>query len=150
MKILKKLFRYFTPYLGEIFLYIILGLIVVALGMLMPKVQELIFDNLFTGTPLEIAGSTLEGTSLLIGLCIVMVGQSLIRQILHYIRVIINANTSQLAVNKMRQDLFDLTQTEDFRHNKSFLFLITYFVQQTSFEPFRPISHYADVRGGSQ
>lgn len=121
MKILKKLFKYFTPYLGEIILYIILGLIVVALGMLMPKVQELIFDNLFTNTPLEIAGLTLEGTSLLIGLCIVMVGQSLIRQILHYFRVVINANTAQLAVNSMRQDLFDnlINQSQRYLHSQN-------------------------------
>ena len=121
MKILKKLFRYFTPYLGEIILYIVLGLIVVALGMLMPKVQELIFDNLFTNTPLEFAGLTLKGTELLVGLCIVMVGQSIIRQTLHYFRIVINANTAQLAVNSMRQDLFDnlINQSQRYLHQQN-------------------------------
>ena len=121
MKVLKKLFRYFTPYMGQIVLYIVMGLIVVALGMLMPKVQELIFDNLFTGKPFDFAGLSLVGVDLLVGLGIVMIGQSLIRQTLHYFRIVINARTAQLAVNAMRQDLFDnlINQSQRYLHTQN-------------------------------
>ena len=121
MKILGKLFKYFRPYLGYIILYVVLGLIVVALGMLMPKVQELLFDNLFANKPFVAGSLTLQGADLLVALGIVMIGQSLIRQTLHYIRMVINARTAQLAINSMRQDLFDnlINQSQHYLHKQN-------------------------------
>lgn len=107
MKTLRQLFKYFRPYLGYIILYVIMGLIVVAIGMIMPKIQQVLFDNLFVDVPLDIFGLSLRGSSLLLAIGIAMISQSLIRQTLHYFRVYMNERTSQLAVNAMRADLFD-------------------------------------------
>lgn len=119
MKILRKLFSYFRPYLGYIILYVVLGLIVVAFGMILPKVQQVLFDNLFTDIPFDVLGMSLSGVSLLTGMGIAMLGQSLVRQTLHYFRIVMNERTAQLAVNSMRADLFDNMINQSQRFLKS-------------------------------
>jgi len=121
MKILRKLFRYFRPYLGHIILYVLLGFVVVGLGMIMPKVQKIIFDNLFSSVPYDFFGMALSGSALLVGVAIAMIGQSLLRQSMHYFRIILNENTAQQAVNAMRADLFDcmINQSQSFMRSQN-------------------------------
>ncbi len=107
LKTLKRLFHYFRPYLGITFLYLAMGVFIVALAMVLPQITKYIISSVIGDTPFSLFGLEISDKSrLFIYLVVAWIAIVILRQILAYVRSIIMARATIDAVCSLRDDVF--------------------------------------------
>lgn len=96
MDVLKKLWKYYKPYKWKIALYVLMGFFVIGMNMINPYVVKLIYDRVIQKNE----------HNLLIPLLLVMVGQTFVRHLIHYIRAYMSSSYFISVINKIREDVF--------------------------------------------
>lgn len=108
MRTLRRLFDYFRPYVGILILYVVIGIVMVALAMLLPQITKAIIESVigeksFSFLRISPAWSK---SQLMLVLALVWIGNILVRQGLSYARGYMMESMSQKAVNQIREDIF--------------------------------------------
>lgn len=134
MKVLKRLFSYFKPYMGIIVLYVIMGIIMVLLAMLIPMITKFIIASVIGDAPFSFMGySPSSKTELLWVLIIAWISVIVLRQGVSYLRSYMMLKSSIDAVTTMRNDCFDkmLWQSQAFLRQENTGNLITVLTHDT-------------------
>jgi len=109
MKTLKRLFSYYSPYLGIMILYLIMGALLVSLAMLLPQITKHIIGSVIGDDPFSFFGweLNLNKQQLFIVLASLWLLIVVVRQAIGFLRGYLMAKASLKAVCKMREDIFD-------------------------------------------
>lgn len=108
MKTLKRLFSYFTPYLGIMVLYLLMGVLIVSLAMILPQITKHITGSVILNDEFSFWGWTpTSKDQLFIVLASLWLAIVIIRQGIAYLRSYLMTKASVKAVCKMREDIFD-------------------------------------------
>ncbi len=101
MNVLKRSWKYFRPYKKTVFLCYFMSIVVVVLNMVNPKITGYIFDNIFS----ENAGYT--SVSYILTLLSVMLGVTLLRHIIAYVKARILERDSMKVVCRLRESCLE-------------------------------------------
>ncbi len=122
MKTLKQLLHYFTPYMGIMILYLVMGALIVSLAMILPMIQKYIISSVIGDAPFSILGiSVTDKQQLFLWLAFAWLAIIVLRQGLAYLRSYLMTNSSIKAVCKMREDVFErlLWQSKTFMRHEN-------------------------------
>ncbi|MBP5662317.1 MAG: ABC transporter ATP-binding protein [Clostridia bacterium] len=122
MKILKRFYSYFKPYMGIMILYLLIGIVIVSLAMILPQITKYLISSVIGDVPFSFFGVAPERKEqLFLWLAVSWMTVVLLRQSLSYLRSYLMTDAAIRAVCKLREDLFEhmLWQSQSFLHREN-------------------------------